>query len=140
MGVARRRVARCQGRDHRTAGTTDRPAKLQAQRTGGGADDAQRSTERPSAAVPEMRPPRMVTVEERLRVCFTLVDAVYHVNELAGEYDIIRVDEFAPGEVQDHIPPLMCALRGQLTSIKAALPFECMSRHAPDVTERAGHR
>jgi hypothetical protein len=137
MGVVRRRIVHGPAGRHRKAGSKNHTTKRRQPR---GTETAADAPERAPATLTRTPPARTLTVEERLRVCFTLVEAVYQVNELAGEYDIIRVDEFAPDEVQDQIPPLMCALRGQLASMKAALPFECLSRPAPDVGDPRGRR
>jgi hypothetical protein len=94
--------------------------------------DSQRPT--PNALV------HVLSVEERFRVCFTIVDSVHQINELAGEYAIIRVDEFAPDEVRHQIPLLIRALREQLVTLKAALSFDCLSRQAPDVSDAPGDR
>ena len=81
-----------------------------------------------------------ISVEERLRVCFTLIGAIYQVNELAGEHGIVQVEGFAPEDIARQVPVLTRALREQLLAVRRALPFECLHREAPLGTPREGSR
>jgi hypothetical protein len=72
-----------------------------------------------------------LSVEERLRICLTLTKGLYHVLEVAGEHEGAALQHFQPSEVLTHIPELTRALRDQLVAVRAALPFECLSREAP---------
>jgi hypothetical protein len=73
----------------------------------------------------------ILTVEERLRVCLTITKGLYVLLELAGEHHWVELEGFEPDDVLHKAPELTRSLRDQLLAVRAALPFECMSREAP---------
>jgi hypothetical protein len=99
--------------------------------------EAQNTTSSVVASPQQAEPSRHVpSVEERLRVCLTLINGVHCFDDIADAQEHVHFDGIQAEDLRNEIPNLADALRQQVLAIREALPSECLNHEAPPYMPR----